>query len=158
MGIVGIAVGMIPLLAALGVLPTRPAAPGDAPVWIGGAIGLAFFLAGIIAIVRGFTGADDLSSELPAAAPRALRAVTYFMGTAVAVLLAGILTWVAVGPGERSFLVWVGGGSGGTALFMGATHAGQITGRIAFGFVALLAWVLVGGALVYKVRRWRLRR
>ena len=156
MGILAMAVGMLPLLAALGILPTRPPAHGDAPAWMGGAIGLAFFLAGIIVIIRGFAGADDSTSELPAAAPRALHIVNWFMGLAVAVLLAVIMTWVAVGPGERSFSV--GGSLGGAAMFMGAGHGGQIFGRIAFGFVALLAWTLVGGTLIYAARRWFLRR
>jgi hypothetical protein len=156
MGILAMAVGTIPLLAVLGILPTRPPAPGDAPAWIGAAIGLAFFLAGIVVIVRVFTGADDSSGELPAAAPRAMSVVTSFMGAMIAVLLAVILSWVAFGPGERSFSV--SGGSGGAAVSMGVTHGGQIMGRIAFGFGALLAWILVGGTLVYKARRWFLRR
>ena len=55
-GLVAAALGTTPFLAAMSILPTRPPAPDDAPNWVAFAIGLAFVLAGIMAIVRSFAG------------------------------------------------------------------------------------------------------
>ena len=154
MGLLAMAVGTIPLLAVLGILPTRPPAPGDDPAWIGGAIGLAFFLAGVVAIVRGFAGADDSSGELPQTSPRPLRAVYDLIAMPIPVLLAMLLSWVAFGPGERHFSV--AGGSGGMGI--ATTGGGDIVGRVAFGFGAVFAWLFVGYAVLSLARRWFLRR
>jgi hypothetical protein len=151
MGLVGVAVGAIPLLALLGILPTRPPAPGDAPNWIGGAIGLAFFLGGVAVIVRSFVGADDSSGDLPATAPRALRGVYDLIGTAIPVLLSVLFSWVAFGPGERHF--GVSGGSGSTAMAMGVSGGHAIIGRIAFGFGAVLGWIIAGWTILVMARR-----
>lgn len=156
LGVLTAAIGTIPLLAARGILPSRPPAPGDAPAWIGAAIGLAFFLAGISVIVRVFVGADDSSADLPTTAPRAVRAIYGLVGTAIALLLAVLLSWVAFGPGERSFSV--SGGAGGMAIAMGVSHGSELIGRIAFGFGACLAWIIIGGMTLYKMRRWLSRR
>jgi len=153
-GLLTVAIGTIPLLAALGILPSRPPAPGDAPAWLGWAIGLAFFLAGIVVILRSFAGADDSSAELPAAAPRVLRAVYDALAAVIPVLLAVLLSWVAFGPGERQFSV--AAGSGGIAMAVGG--GGQVIGRVAFGFGAVLARVIVAGMMVSLARRWFMRR
>jgi len=152
MGLVGMAVGTIPLLAWLGILPTRPPAPGDAPAWIGGAIGLAFFLAGVVAMLRGVAGASDSTGELPVTAPRALRAANSLLAMPIPVLLALLFTWVALGPGERHFSI--GASNGGSAIAMGHSAGGDTIGRIAFGFGAVLGWIIVGSMLVSLARRW----
>jgi hypothetical protein len=154
MGLLAMAIGMIPLLAALGILPTRPPAPGDAPAWIGGAIGLAFFLAGVVVIVRSFAGADDSSGDLPATAPRPLRAFYDLLAMPIPVLLALLFSWVAFGPGERHFSV--AGGSGGMGI--ATSGGGDIIGRVAFGFGAVLAWWFVGYGVLTLARRWFPRR
>jgi len=152
MGLVGMAVGTIPLLAWLGVLPTRPPQPGDAPAWIAGAVGLAFFLAGVIAMLRGLAGASDSAGELPDTAPRPLRAANDLLAMPIPVLLALIFTWIAFGRGERHFSVAAGDGS--SAVAMGHGAGGDIIGRIAFGFGAVLGWVLVGWMILSLARRW----
>lgn len=153
LGVVSAAVGTLPLLAVLGILPTRPAHAGDAPAWIGAAIGLALFLGGIVSIVNGLAGAGNSSGELSAVAPRAERAIYKAMGVAITLLLAALLTWVAFGPGERSFSV-----SGGGAMSVGISHGSLIMGRAAFGFVAILAWLFIGGVMAFKARHWFQRR
>ena len=142
-GVLTAAVGTLPLLAAFNIIPSRPPHASDAPAWIGAAIGPAFFLAGIVSIVNGLAGAGDSSGELSATAPRALRGLYNSMGAVITVLLAMMLTWVAFGPGERSFSV-----SGGDAVSVVVSGGSQIMGRVAFGFVAILAWLLVGGVMV----------
>jgi hypothetical protein len=117
------------------------------------AIGLAFFLAGIVSIVNGLAGAADSSGELSATAPRALRALYKVMGAVITVLLVAVLTWVAFGPGERSFSV-----SGGGAMLVSVSGVSEIMGRAAFGFVAVFAWLFIGGVMVLKARRWFERR
>jgi hypothetical protein len=148
-GVLTAAVGTLPLLAVLNIIPSRAPHAGDAPAWIGAAIGLAFFLAGIYSIVNGLAGAGDSSGALSATAPRALRAVYNSMGAVITVLLAALLTWVAFGPGERSFSA-----SGGDSMLVGVSGGSQIMGRVAFGSVAILAWLFVGGVMVFKARRW----
>jgi hypothetical protein len=152
-GVLTAALGTLPLLALLNIIPSRAPQAGDAPAWIGIAIGLAFFLAGIVSIVNGLAGAGDSSGELSATAPRPLQAIYKAMGAVITILLALLLTWVAFGPGERSFSA-----SGGGAMSVGVSGGSQIMGRVAFGFGAILAWLLVGGTMVFKARRWFQRR
>lgn len=156
MGLLAVAIGTLPLLSAVGILPSRPPAPGDAPVWIAAAIGLAFFLAGVVAIVQSFASAGGSGGELSATAPRTLRAVYDLMVTAIPVALAALFSWVAFGPGERHFSV--SGGSGGTAGAMSASGGGDMIGRMAFGMGAFVAWFLVGRMMLTMARRWFPRR
>jgi hypothetical protein len=130
--------------------------PSDAPAWIAGAIGLAFFLAGVVAILRGFAGASDSTGDLPENAPRPLRAANDLLVMPIPILLAAIFTWIAFGPGERHFSVAAGGGGG--AIAMGHSAGGDIMGRIAFGFGAVLGWIIVGFMLRTLARRWSARR
>jgi hypothetical protein len=149
-GVLTAAMGTLPLLALLNIIPSRAPQAGDAPAWIGIAIGLAFFLAGIVSIVNGLAGAGDSSGELSATAPRPLRVIYKAMGAVITILLAVLLTWVAFGPGERHFSVSVGG----AGMLMGVSGGHDIMGRVAFGVVAILAWLLVGGVMVVKAHRW----
>jgi hypothetical protein len=149
-GLVTAAIGTTPFLAYLGILPARPPAPGDAPIWVAFAIGLAFFLAGIMVIVRSFAGVDDSSSELPQTSPRSLRAFYDLLVMPIPILLALLFTWVAFGPGERHFSMSFG--SGGTGVAMAAS--GEIPGRVMFGCCAVLGWVIVAFMIRTLARRW----
>ena len=150
-GFITAMLGTTPLLAVLGVLPTGAPHPGDAPGWIGAAVGLAFFLAGMAMMVRGFTGSDDSSPDLSAATPRPVKAIYRLMTASIAVLLTVLLSWVAFGPGTRHFTM--SGGVAGIAV----AHAGggDLFGRIAFGVGAILAWIVIGAMLVTARHRWR---
>lgn len=153
-GLLTAALGTIPLLAVSGVLPTRPPAPGDAPAWLGLAIGLAFFLAGIAVIVRSFAGAEDSSSELPQTSPGPLRAFYDLLVMPIPVLLAVMFSWIAFGPGERHFSMSLG--VGGTGVAMGG--GSEILGRLMFGACAVLAWIIVAFMMRTLARRWSPRR
>ena len=152
MGLVALGVGMLPFLALMGVLPTAPRPPDAAPDWIGILIGLAFLFAGIIAIMRSFTGMDA-DGNLAATAPGTVRVLNDGLGIVIVASLAMIFTWVAFGPGERHFTM-----SGGFAGVGGAMASGDTPGRIAFGFGAVLGWIMVGLYLRYIARRWSARR
>src|ERR1043166_1241057 len=67
MGVLSMAVGIVPLLAMSGILP-RPTSPqaDPAPLWMGWLIGAAFVGAGLNVIMRGILGgASESSGELP---------------------------------------------------------------------------------------------
>jgi hypothetical protein len=146
MGLVGIGVGMLPFLALMGVLPTAPRSPNDAPDWIGILIGLAFLFAGIVAMMRSFAGIDA-EGNLVATAPATVKFLNSGLGLLIAVSLAAIFTWVAVGSGERHFTISAGGLAGP------AGPGGEVPGRIMFGLGAILGWVLVGLMVRYMLRR-----
>lgn len=151
LGALTAAIGTIPLFALAGILPSRPAASGDAPAWLGAAIGVAFFLAGIAVIVRSFAGADNSSGELPATAPPPLRRFYDLLVMPVPLLLALLLSWVAFGPGERTFVI--SGGAGGSAVAMVASESHQLIGRAAFGVGAIVAWFIAGYTVVRLVQQ-----
>ncbi|HEY3777772.1 MAG TPA: hypothetical protein VGL35_06915 [Rhizomicrobium sp.] len=156
LGVLTAAIGTLPLLSVFGVLPSRPPAPSDAPAWLGGAIGLTFFLGGVAVIVRSFSSADDSSGDLPATAPRAVRRAYEVLMMLIPILLAVMLSWVAFGPGERQFVI--SGGSGGAAAAMSSSGGHQIIGRVAFGFGAVLGWFIAGYTVLILLRRWFPRR
>ncbi len=151
MGLVGLAVGALPFLTLMGVLPAGQRSPNDAPDWIGILIGLAFTFAGLMAIVRSFAG-TDASGNLLDSAPRAVRAINDGLGIVIVGSLATLLSWVAFGPGERHFTVSAGGSAG----LAGA--GGDVAGRVMFGFGAILGWVMLGWMVVFIARRGSARR
>jgi hypothetical protein len=151
MGLLGMAVGSIPLWSILGYLPHGPVSPNSAPDWIGVLIGLMFFFAGMMAIARSLTGdpyAPD--GELPATAPPALRLVYDAMMMTVLISFAAVFSWVAFGAGTRHFQVSVMAAGVSTS-----THGGGDTmGRVAFGIAAMIAWLIVVNAALSIMRRW----
>jgi len=151
MGLLGMAVGSIPLWSILGYLPHGPVSPNSAPDWIGVLIGLMFFFAGMMVIVKSLTG-DPYSpdGELPATAPPAMRLVYDAMMMTVLISFAAVFSWVAFGAGTRHFSVSVMAAGAAASLHGG----GDTMGRMAFGFAAIVAWLFVGSAAVSIVRRW----
>ena len=61
-GMITFVIGMIPLLAALGVLPRGHDAPDEAPPWLGWLIGMVFGSAGIVVIMKGIAGSSNDAS------------------------------------------------------------------------------------------------
>jgi hypothetical protein len=159
MGLVGLAVGALPFLVLLGVLPAGHRTPDDAPDWIGILIGLAFTFAGLMAMVRSFAGTDP-TGNLEDTAPRAVQAINDGLGLLIVASLAMIFTWVSIGPGARHFTVSAGGSSGGFSggISMPAGPGGDAMGRVMFGLGAILGWVMLGLMVSYIARRWRARR
>jgi hypothetical protein len=153
-GILTLAIGTIPLLTVLGVLPRGNDASDAAPLWIGWLIGMVFVGAGILVIIKGIVGnADDASGSLPAGAPRLLRAIYDRVGVALVGSLAAVFSWVAFGPGARHFSVHFFVPAGG--LSMPTSGAGDTLGRVAFGIVAVMIWGFAVALVVMTVRRWR---
>jgi hypothetical protein len=152
MGVLGMAIGMLPLLAAVGILPSRAPRPGDSPEWVGAAIGLLFFLGGLSAMIQGLAGTRDANGDLPATAPRALRVFYLLIGFVIVILLPALFSWVAFGPGTRSFSV-SDGRPGAAAIPLGMSQGSQIMGRVAFGAGAIVMWLIAGTMILYMLRR-----
>jgi hypothetical protein len=110
------AVGAYFLAVGLGLFPI-PGGPSNlhGPLWLLACAGLAFFLAGI-AIAFQTLGQANAAGDLPAAAPRWMRALQYLIGLAIFCYFGAIATWIAFGPGERQF-------SGTFLFFDPATNA-----------------------------------
>jgi hypothetical protein len=148
MGILFIACALIPVLAELGILPTRPGASTDTPAWIGVSIGLVFFLAGVFLLSDAVAGGTGPDGQIRDDAPSWIRRFQSITGLAIAVTLAVIASWVAFGSGERHFSMSV------SLPFMAAGRAGSDTlGRWVFGFAAVLMWIVIAGSLFGAARK-----
>jgi len=141
LGAIAAAIGFFIVLVGLGVLP--PPGKANAPMWVVMLAGLCFLLAGLVVLIpAAVTGEVSNNGELPAGAPYWLRVFQYLLVLAIFAAFAMIGSFVAFGPGTRSFSVSspIGSTSGGS----------EILGRVAFGVGAIIAWlclilVAVGG-------------
>ena len=131
-GLAGLAI----LLAALRVIPTDES-KFQAPHWVVGAAGLAFFLVAILLLTTP-------PAQTPEAAARATWR-TFLLGAGVVGAMAAVFNWVAFGPGPRHF-----GGSISIPFVSISGPPSEWSGRAAFGLAAvmmdlLLGWVIVRG-------------
>jgi multisubunit Na+/H+ antiporter MnhB subunit len=129
-------VGLVILLLALRIIPA-PESKFQAPHWVVGAAGLAFFLVGIL-----------LLTTPPAQTPEeAARTTwrTFLLGGGMVGSMATIFNWVAFGPGPRHF-----GGRISIPFVSISGPQSEWSGRVAFGLAAVmmdlfLGWVIVRG-------------
>jgi hypothetical protein len=135
MGALLVGVGLLVVLAAVGVIPADDKS-FRAPRWVVSACGLFFVLAGVALAVTSAPGA-------PEGAGRTTWRSLLLGGTIVG-LMAAVFNWVAFGPGERRF----GGGLALPFVSIGGP-ASEWSGRAAFGLGA----VLVDLFLVWFVAR-----
>lgn len=144
MGLLFLVVGVVPLLAVMGILPAGHEPADPAPSWLGWVIGLMFVGAGFYIILSGFTG--DNPSDATATG-RLLLGYRDLLAFGIIVGLGALFSWIAFGPGPRHFSV----------AFMGflLPMSGDIIGRAAFGLGALLAWGMLIHFAVTKLRRPR---
>ena len=143
-GLFAIAMGVITVLIAGGVIPAKPATGPHAPMWLATLSGSIFLLAGAAIMLRALAGGAAENGDLPADAPLWLRALYYAMGLAVVGTLAAIGTWVAFGPGERTFST--------TIPFLASGPANEWVGRAAFGAGAVIGWLMFA---MFAVSWWR---
>ncbi len=130
-GIVTAGIGAFYGLVGFDIVPSPSQANG--PPWLAFLVALVFFPAGVAVIVRGTIGVDDKASNLPAGAPLWATAIYWLSGLLAAAGLAGLASWVAFGGGTREFSMT------GTI----AAPIGEGIGRVAFGFGAILSWLIV---------------
>lgn len=93
-----VVMGIFPLLAALGVIPSD-ADSWHAPCWLGALAGLLFVIVGLYFTVK------PLAQHL---SPRAQRRIDGLFPLFIVTVLAILADWVAFGPGERSFTIATG--------------------------------------------------
>ncbi|CAN0175586.1 unnamed protein product, partial [Phaeothamnion confervicola] len=118
--------GAIVALAA-GIIPADESA-FHAPHWVIGACGFVFMIAGFLVVV-----------------PETMSRMKNFLAAVMLSLFAAIPGWIAFGSGPRVF-----GGSISFGAMTSATHPGEMVGRIAFGFGA----VLLGLCAAYVWWKW----
>ena len=147
LGLVFIAAGLGLTLLALGLVPGAPAAP-EAPRWVVACAGLAFALCGgaviVGYVVAGGAGPDG---DLLPGTPRSVRLTQYLLGLGIISCLAAIATWIAFGPGPRTFTV--------TLPFVGRGPGSESVGRAVFGIGAVLMWVFFAVFVVVSAQRLR---
>jgi hypothetical protein len=145
--LIALAIGLFYVIVSI-VGPTHPK-PGAAPAWIGFVCGLAFFLGGCAVLIQTLFKAPGASIENPVSgAPPWLGFVYKMLCLAIVLALGAVATWVAFGPGPRTF-------SGSGAIF------GEKAGRIGFGIGAVIIWSVVAAGAFAKLsqlfRRMRAR-
>ena len=143
MGAIVAAIGFYIVLVGLGVLP--PPGRANAPMWVVLLAGLCFLLGGLgVLIPAAVTGEVTSDGELPAGAPYWLRVFQYLLVLTIFAAFAMIGSFVAFGPGTRSFSVSV--------PFVSTSGGSEIFGRIAFGVGAIITWLCL---ILVAVGGWR---
>lgn len=127
MGGLVIVMGLVPVLTAVGVIPTDDSF-WEAPRWVGGIAGGLFVAAGLYIAV--LPSIDRLG-------PRLRKQLMGLFPLVIVTGMAAISSWIAFGPGERAFQ------SGMANSIVGFTSGGgEIVGRAAFGIGALFLIVI----------------
>jgi hypothetical protein len=141
-GLLAVAIGLFLLLIGLGAAPVNPGSV-HGPLWIISAAGIAFMLAGISIAVGAIHGVSE-TGDLPKDTSWWMRLFYTVIGVIIAGALASIGSWVAFGPGPRTF--------SGTGMFLLSPEAGEV-GRILFGFGAVLTWLCTIAIAVSGARK-----
>jgi hypothetical protein len=141
-GIAFAASGLYFVLVGWGTLPMPGEAAGAPFIMV--CAGLAFLLAGAIAVVQARAGSGD--GERPPHAPRGTQSLSRVLGIGLAGAVATIGTWIAIGSGPRTF--------GGSAPVAGIDTAGDAIGRSLFALGAVIVWIYVIALTVKTVRRF----
>jgi hypothetical protein len=142
-GAIFAAIGLSIVLVGVGALP--PPGVANAPMWVVVLAGLCFLLGGLgVLIPAAVTGEVRDDGELPAGAPYWLRVFQYLLILTIFAAFAMIGSFVAFGPGTRSFSVSV--------PFVSTSGGSEIFGRIAFGVGAIITWLCL---ILVAVGGWR---
>jgi len=143
LGAIFAAIGLYIVLVGVGTLP--PPGKANAPMWVVMLAGLCFMLGGLgVLIPAAVTGEVREDGELPAGAPYWLRVFQYLLVLTIFAAFAMIGSFVAFGPGTRSFSVSV--------PFVSMNGGSEILGRIAFGVGAIITWLCL---ILVAVGGWR---
>jgi hypothetical protein len=150
-GLLIAAMGFLFVLLAVGAIGSSGGASDNTPRWVGVCAGLVFVLGGA-ALIIGFAVAGGVGpdGDLPPGTPWGIRLTQYLLGLGIAGALAAIASWVAFGPGRRTFTA--------TIPFLGRGSASEIVGRAAFGLGAVLMYIFLAVFAVISVRRLRRRK
>jgi hypothetical protein len=142
-GALAAAIGLYFVLVGLGLFPSPGKANG--PMWIVLLAGSCFLLGGLAVLIpAAVTGEVRDDGQLPAGAPQWLRVLQYMFVLAIFACFAMIGSWIAFGPGTRSFSV--------SMPFLSFRGAGEMIGRAAFGLGAVITWLCL---IAFAVSGWR---
>jgi hypothetical protein len=145
-GLIAAAIGVFYLALSIGIFPTTARHADQEPGWLGAAFGLTFLLGGSAAVIQAiFSDGKASSQRLPDATPFWIQWFYKLLCLGIVISIGAITTWVAFGPGTRSF-------TGNGAIF------GETGGRIAFGIGAILIWTVLAAIVFAAVRRMVQRR
>lgn len=141
-----IAIGLYVMLAVAGYVPLPQDGRGiNGPAWIGLLCGGAFVLAGLLVLSRGLAGDSSFEGPMPAEAPFWLRLTQYLCALALFAVFAAVGTWVAFGPGTRTFNMSV--------PWFFAGDFSERFGRFAFAVGALITWACTIAIAVTGARK-----
>jgi hypothetical protein len=138
-GPVLLATGVLELAAAAGLIGLD-ASRLHAPLWLLGAMGVAFVSVALVLMLDGI---------------EALKRLKGWLALVFLVSFAAIFNWVAFGPGERHFTTRTSVGFGGGGLAT-VSDGHELGGRIAFGVFAVLLDLLIASPLITWL--WRRAR
>lgn len=140
MGGMIILMGTVPVLAAIGIVPTDDGF-WQAPRWVGGIAGGLFVIAGLYVLSK--PTVDRLE-------PRLRKQILGLFPLLIVTGMAVIGGWIAFGPGVREF------SAGAANPVLGFSWgSGELAGRIAFGLGAsALAVITLIGWWKYLTGRW----
>jgi hypothetical protein len=144
-GLVSVGIGLFYMLVSAGVIPMSGDAGERSPHWLAFCAGLAFFAGGLAVVIQTIAGLSG--DSVPSAVPVRVRYTVNALALTITVCLASIGLWVAFGRGPRRFT--------SNLPFLGE-RAGELIGRAAFGFGAvLICMVLIAIAIsgVLRLRR-----
>jgi hypothetical protein len=133
MGLIFSSFGGFFMLAGVGVVHLNPE-DVHAPLWVIGASGLLFFLAGMMIIFQGIAGPGAEQITL-------YKWMQYLMVLGMLASFAAIFIWVGLGPGEREFESSSSISIGPISIISGG--GGESMGRCMFGGFGLLMGAIV---------------
>jgi hypothetical protein len=140
MGAIAAAIGFFYLLVGLGLVPSRP----HAELWVALVVGVCFLFGGLAVMLPAIvTGEVSSDGSLPAGAPSWLRGIQLLLVLTILACLAIIGSFVAFGPGSRSFSI--------SLPFFSSSGGSEVLGRAVFGF-GILTWF---GLIAAAVSGWR---
>ena len=141
LGLLTAAIGLFYVLLCAGLVPISAQPDNEEPRWLGIAFGMTFLFGGSAVVMQTIFGDGKATAQRAlAAAPVWVRALYHALCVGIVVSLGAIATWVAFGPGPRSF--------SGSGAFLGETG-----GRVAFGVGAALIWIVLAAMLFAGIRR-----
>jgi hypothetical protein len=141
------AMGLLIILLAVGIVPVDERSL-EAPRWVVACAGLAFVLGGA-AVMIGYAVAGGVGpdGDLTPGTPLSIRIAQYTLGLGVAGSMAAIMSWIAFGPGPRTFTA--------TGPFLSGRATSETTGRVVFGIAAVLIYIFLAVLVVVSIRRLR---
>jgi hypothetical protein len=142
-GLLGIAIGTAIILIAAGMLPVQAQLQPGVTNWVVVCAGIVFVSIGGVFTLTGLS-ATGLGARLQRRAPWLFRLLNMLVLLLAFGSLATIATVAAIGPGPRAFTFSVPG--------FGQVAGAELIGRIFFGAIALVLWIVIAMCLWFGIK------